>query len=90
MDGLKGIGRAVAVCDTGGSDRIELELFADESWGIRRAGKNIGVWEPHERDECFRVFGMLAGLDQPSTRPHLIVVAPKGTVRWLTTWENVN
>jgi hypothetical protein len=89
MEHMKGVSRTVAVCETE-KLRLELELYSDQSWGIRRQGQTIGVWEPHEKEECFRVFGMLAGLDEPMGGPNLIVLAPKGTVARLTTWENVN
>jgi hypothetical protein len=89
MDGIKGVGRTVAVCETD-NHRLELELYPDESWGIRRQGERIGVWEPHEKDDCFRIFGMLAGLDEPSSEPHLIVLAPRGSVEGLSSRAELN
>jgi hypothetical protein len=35
---------------------LTLYSYPDGSTGISRNGKYIGVWEPHERDDCFRVF----------------------------------
>jgi hypothetical protein len=65
---MKGLAKTVMVGHSPTRGRVELARFADGSWAIRQGGPTIGVWEPEEWLECFRVFGMLAGLRVP---PHL-------------------
>ena len=59
---MKGEGETVMVGGAEVGGPVELARFADGSWGIRKRGVAIGVWEPHERGECLRVFNMLAGV----------------------------
>lgn len=59
---MKGVGETIVVGELAARGRIELARFADGSWAIRKGETTIGVWERHERGECFRVFNMLAGV----------------------------
>jgi hypothetical protein len=63
---MKGVATTVMVGHSATRGRVELARFADGSWAIRQGGPTIGVWEPEEWAECFRVFGMLAGLSVPT------------------------
>jgi hypothetical protein len=63
---MKGTARTMLVGQSPRNGRVELARFPDGSWAIRKNGPTIGVWEPHEESECFRVFAMLAGVDDPS------------------------
>jgi hypothetical protein len=81
MDKFKGIGKTAITCQTDQSDRIELIRYLDGSWGVRKNTKTVGVWEPHEEDECFCVFSMLAGLYKTDgAGSSVIVVRRKATV----------
>ena len=62
MDELKGIGKVLLTCVY--PTQVELLQFADESVGIRKNGRIVGVWEPLEFAECFRTFSHLAGLER--------------------------
>jgi hypothetical protein len=63
---MKGTARTMIVGQSPRNGRVELAQFPDGSWAIRKNGPTIGVWEPHEESECFRVFAMLAGVDDPA------------------------
>jgi hypothetical protein len=65
---MKGVATTVMVGHSATRGWVELARFADGSWAIRQGGPTttIGVWEPEERVECFRVFGMLAGVRVPA------------------------
>lgn len=56
---LKGPGTCLAVIVTE-QYRIELLRFVDHSWGIRREGVWLGVWEPERAEECWRYLYHLA------------------------------
>jgi hypothetical protein len=58
MDEMKGCSQTVLFFDTG-RHRVELAVYADESWVIRKDGRTLSTWEPHEQDDCFRTFAML-------------------------------
>jgi hypothetical protein len=66
MHQMKGLAKTMIVGQTPHNDRVELAQFPDGSWAIRKNGPTIGVWEPHEESECFRVFAMLAGVQAPT------------------------
>ena len=66
MHEMKGVAKTMIVGQSPRNGRVELARFPDGSWAIRKNGPTIGVWEPHEESECFRVFAMLAGVDDPS------------------------
>lgn len=65
---MKGAGETVMIGGEARGGPVELARFGDGSWGIRKRGVAIGVWEPHERGECLRVFNMLAGVSGPEGR----------------------
>ncbi len=62
MEQFKGVGKTAISCQTDQHDRIDLIRFPDGSWSVRKNENSVGVWEPHEQEECFYVFSMLAGL----------------------------
>ena len=79
MDEMKGIAKTMMIGQSATNGRVELARYADGSWAIRKNGPTIGVWEPHEEDECFRVFGLLAGLDDlPESGRDLVIRVRRG------------
>lgn len=60
MDGLKGQGTALLWGQRNG-EVISLAVYADESLGILRDGKALGVWEPAETADCFSTFLRMLG-----------------------------
>ena len=74
MHHMKGVAKTMIVGQTPHNDRVELARFPDGSWAIRKNGPTIGVWEPHEESECFRVFAMLAGVEAPTPDGNDIVL----------------
>ena len=73
MDLLKGPGKVVATIYTQ-RNKACLLSYADGSHGITRDGRAVGVWEPHETDECMRIFA--AGIAQTSQRDVVILLRP--------------
>jgi hypothetical protein len=79
MDEMKGTARTMLVGHSTKQGRVELARFPDGSWTIRKNGPTIGVWEPDEEAECFRVFALLAGVDDPSAPgPGVVVLLRRG------------
>ncbi|MDB5322024.1 MAG: hypothetical protein JWN40_3655 [Phycisphaerales bacterium] len=77
MEQFKGIGKTAISCQTDQQDNIELIRFADGSWGVRKNAETVGVWEPHEEQECFCVFSMLAGLHEARQAGSTIIILRK-------------
>ena len=78
MEQFKGIGKTAITCHTDHFDRIELIRYLDGSWGVRKNAQTVGVWEPHEEEECFCVFSMLAGLyNDQGPCPSVVIVRRK-------------
>jgi hypothetical protein len=72
MEGLKGPGKTVVIGERD-AEQVELVLYADQSLGIRRNGRTIGVWEWWESDDCFRTFAQL--LPSKPDEPLTVVIA---------------
>ena len=81
MDYMKDVYRTLLRCEAGGA-RIELSVFPDGSYAVRKSGRAHSVWEPAERDACIRTFGSLAGLDHdgPTARPTVVMMVRRGTL----------
>jgi hypothetical protein len=79
MYNFKGIGKTAITCETDHFDRIELIRYLDGSWGVRKNAQTVGVWEPHEEDECFCVFSMLAGLDKAKDAGSSVLIVRRKT-----------
>jgi hypothetical protein len=77
MDKFKGIGKTAMTCQTDHLDRIELVRYLDGSWGVRKNTQTVGVWEPHEEEECFCVFSMLAGLYNAQGASSSVIIVRK-------------
>ncbi len=88
MDEMKGVARTMMIAQSPAHGRVELACYLDGSWAIRKDGPTIGVWEPHEEAECFRVFGLLAGLDDlPASGHDLVLHVRRGGGAALQRWN---
>ena len=54
--------------------RTELLRYIDESWGVRRNGFILGIWEPNERSDCFDFFMRLIGIEHEAD---LCILVPR-------------
>jgi hypothetical protein len=52
----------------------EIVRFLDQSWGVRKNGSLLILWEPHEKEDCIQFFLRLAGLDEEE---QILMVIPR-------------
>jgi hypothetical protein len=77
VDGIKGVGRTTISCYTKHGAVVELITFPDGSWGVRKNGVTVGLWEPGEQEEGFRVFAMLTDFGdyrKPGDGPSVVLL----------------
>src|SRR3954467_4824661 len=74
MDESKDVRKVVMVGQSANRGRVELARFPDGTWTVRADGPTVGVWGASEQAACFRVFRMLAGLDEAARRNAKAVV----------------
>jgi hypothetical protein len=70
---LKGPARVIA-CVMKEGQRAEIVQFLDQSWGVRRNGSLLILWEPHEKRDCIQFFVQLAHLDEEEK---ILMVIPR-------------
>jgi len=60
---LKGPARVIASVMKE-AQRTEIVQFLDQSWGVRKNGCLLILWEPHEKQDCIQFFLRLTRLDE--------------------------